>query len=418
MAAIFYQPRPHGQGRLEAIGMSLKEPSYAEFVALVALLTAMVAMSIDTMLPALGTIATDLGAVNPNSRQYVLTTVFAGLCAGQLLYGPLSDSIGRKPAILAGLIMYATGALLCLFAPNFQIMLAGRIIQGFGAAGPRIVSIAMVRDRQAGAAMARVMSLVMSIFILVPIVAPSVGQVILLFANWRAIFGGFLLIAGIAGLWLWLRQPETLVPERRSPMRLVSLAAAARAVVATPVTIGYSLAAGFIFGSFVSYLGMSQQIFAEQYGQGTLFPVYFGLLAIGIGIAAAVNARLVGRFGMRSLSKWALRASVALSLAFLVLATAASGHPPLFAFVTYMFANFFCCGILFGNYNALAMEPMGAIAGMAASIVGSLTSLVSLVLGTAIGQLYDGTVIPMIGGFAGLGIAALIVTEIAERHRA
>lgn len=398
----------------EAEWQDMQQRPSLEFVLLMAVLTAMVALSIDTMLPALGTIAADLGAPGENSRQYILFALFAGLSFGQLFYGPLSDSIGRKPAILLGLAIFSAGALLCLFAASFEVMLVGRAIQGFGASGPRIVSMAMVRDGQAGAAMARVMSLVMSIFIFVPIVAPSIGQLVLFVASWRAIFVGFFAIAVLAGLWLHVRQAETLPAARRRPMRLAALLRAAVTVMTHPVTMGYTLATGFVFGAFVSYLGMSQQIFAEQYDQGKLFAVYFGVLAVAIGLASIVNARLVMRFGMRNLTKLALRGAVVLSVFFLVYCFAAAGHPPLWTYMIYMFATFFFNGILFGNYNAMAMEPMGAIAGMAASVIGTLTSMVALVSGAVIAQLYDGTLLPLVGGFAVLGLGALCATESAE----
>jgi DHA1 family bicyclomycin/chloramphenicol resistance-like MFS transporter len=262
--------------------------------------------------------------------------------------------------------------------------------------------------------MARVMSLVMSIFIFVPIVAPSIGQLVLFVASWRAIFVGFLAIAVLAGLWLHVRQAETLLPARRRPMRVAALVRAAVTVVTHPITMGYTLATGFIFGAFVSYLGMSQQIFAEQYDQGKLFAVYFGVLAVAIGLASIVNARLVLRFGMRNLTKLALRSAVVFSVVFLAYCFSTDGHPPLWTFMIYMFATFFFNGILFGNYNAMAMEPMGAIAGMAASVIGTLTSLVALVSGAIIAQLYDGTLMPLVGGFAVLGLGALCATESAE----
>ena len=388
-----------------------------EFIALVALLNAMVAMSIDTMLPAIGSMATELGATDPNSRQFIITVFFAGMTLGTLIYGPWSDSIGRKPAIYAGLALYTAGCLICLFATSFPALLVGRFIQGFGAASPRIVSIAMVRDGSAGAAMAKVMSFVMTVFMLVPILAPSVGQVMLLLADWRAIFWGFLAMGLIAGVWLWQRQPETLPRERRSPLSPRALAAAALEVIRHPVTIGYTLATGCIFGSFICYLGTSQQIFAEQYGQGEYFAIWFGVFAVAIAIAMVFNARLVMRFGMRNLSKWALRGSIVLSGAFLAAALTMQGHPPLWMLAAYLFTNFFCCGILFGNYNAIALEPMGRIAGMAAAISGALTSLFAIVSGSWIGQMYDGTTIPLAAGFTGLGILALILTEWAERRR-
>lgn len=388
-----------------------------EFVVLVALLNAMTAMSIDTMLPALGTIAAELGAADQNSRQFIVTAFFAGLTIGTLVYGPWSDSIGRKPAIMIGLAIYAVGSLICLFSTSFTMLLAGRLVQGFGAAAPRIVSIAMVRDGQAGAAMARVMSLVMMVFMLVPILAPSVGQLVLLVASWRVIFLGFLAMGVVAGLWLWLRQEETLPPSRRSPLSLAALSSAARDVFSQPVTMGYTFATGFIFGSFIIYLGTSQQIFAEQYGQGEYFALWFAFFATGIAAAMLVNARLVMRYGMRRLSALALRVLVALSALFLIVSLAAHGHPPLWSLAIFLLINFFCSGLLFGNFNAIAMEPMGRIAGMAAAISGALSSLTAILTGGAIGQLYDGTVIPMVAGFAGLGLLALLVTRWADARR-
>lgn len=395
--------------------MTARHGSTFEFIVLVALLNAMVAMSIDTMLPALGQIAGDLRALHPNDRQLIITMFFGGMTLGTLVSGPLSDSTGRKPAIFASLMIYAVGAAMCLFSTSFTLMLVGRFVQGFGAAGPRIVSIAMVRDGQQGAAMARVMSFVMSVFMLVPILAPSIGQLVLFVASWRMIFAGFLVMAVISALWLALRQEETLTPEHRQIFSVTAILGAAWEVLRHPVSLGYTLAVGCIFGSFISYLGTSQQIFVEQYGQGKLFAVWFGVFAVAIAIAMMVNARLVIRYGMRKLSKLALRVSIGLSLVFLLAAAMLAGHPPLWMLGLYLFTNFFCCGILFGNYNAIAMEPMGRIAGMAAAISGALSSLFALTAGTAIGRIYDGTVIPLAAGFGGLGIMALVLTIWADR---
>ena len=388
-----------------------------EFIVLVALLNAMVAMSIDTMLPAIGTIAAELGAADPNRRQFIIVLFFAGMTIGTLIYGPWSDSIGRKPAIYAGLVLYAVGAILCILSTSFPMMLIGRFVQGFGAAAPRIVSIAMVRDGSSGAAMAKVMSFVMTVFMLVPILAPSAGQLVLFVASWRMIFVGFLVMGLIAGVWLWLRQPETLPRDRRSSLSPRVMGAAAAEVMRHPVTIGYTLAVGSIFGSFICYLGTSQQIFAEQYDQGEYFAVWFGVFAVAIAIAMLLNAKLVMRYGMRDLSKWALRASILLSALFLLAGVLMQGHPPLWMLGAYLFANFFCSGILFGNYNAIALEPMGRIAGMAAAISGALSSLVAIVTGSIVGQMYDGTVVPLAAGFTVLGLAALALTEWAERRR-
>ena len=388
-----------------------------EFILLVALLNAMVAMSIDTMLPAIGTIAHELGAADPNSRQFIITTFFGGLTLGTLIYGPWSDALGRKPTIVIGLTFYALGSLICLFSFNFPMILIGRAIQGFGASAPRIVSIAMVRDGQAGAAMARVMSFVMMVFMLVPMLAPSIGTLVLLFVGWRYIFGGFVVVGVIAGLWMWFRQDETLPREKRTPLAVTSLLSAAWEVLRNPIAMGYTVAAGTIFGAFIVYLGTSQQVFAELYGQGAYFALWFAFFAGGMAIAMMVNARLVMRLGMRRLSKYALRAFLALAAVAVVVSLLAHGLPPLWFIAGYLFLSFFCSGLLFGNFNAIAMEPMGRIAGMAAAIIGSLSSLIAILTGGYIGQLYNGTVIPLVGGFAGLGLVTFLVTEWAERHR-
>ncbi|WP_421695879.1 multidrug effflux MFS transporter [Aestuariivirga sp.] len=388
-----------------------------EFILLVALLNAMVAMSIDTMLPAIGSIAHELGAVDPNSRQFIITTFFGGLTLGTLIYGPWSDSLGRKPTIGFGLAIYALGTLICLFSFNFPMILIGRFIQGFGASAPRIVSIAMVRDGQAGAAMARVMSFVMMVFMLVPMLAPSIGTLVLIFANWRFIFLGFLAVGVIAGLWLWLRQDETLPRDKRTPLAVSNLLSAAGEVLRNPIAMGYTVAAGTIFGAFIVYLGTSQQVFAELYGQGPYFALWFAFFACGMALAMLANARLVMRLGMRKLSKLSLRVFVVLAVLFLCVSLFYNGLPPLWMMAAYLFVSFFCSGLLFGNFNAIAMEPMGRIAGMAAAIIGSLSSLIAIVTGGYIGQLYNGTVIPMVAGFAGLGLVTFAVTEWAERHR-
>jgi DHA1 family bicyclomycin/chloramphenicol resistance-like MFS transporter len=251
----------------------------------------------------------------------------------------------------------------------------------------------------------------------VPILAPTIGQAVLLVAGWRWIFVGLLAMASIAAIWLALRQEETLPLDHRLPFSARSIGQGALEVVTTPITLGYTLAVGAIFGSFITYLATSQQIFSDQYGQGKLFAVWFGVLAIGIAIAMMVNAKLVMRYGMRVLSKLALRASLALAAAFLALATATGGHPPLWTLGGWLLLTFFCSGLLFGNYNAIAMEPMGRIAGIAAAVTGALSSLVALALGTAIGFLYDGTVIPLAAGFAFCNGLAFLLSEWAERSR-
>ncbi len=392
-------------------------PRFGEFVTLTALIISLVALSIDVMLPALQQIGGELGARRANDAQLVISALFVGLALGQVFFGPLSDSVGRKPAIHAGLVLFIIGCLMSILATDFTVMLAGRVLQGLGAAGPRSVAIALVRDRYEGRAMARVMSLVMGVFILVPALAPGIGQIILMIAHWRAIFGFMLAVAAVSLVWFALRQPETLAPERRVGFSPARILLAVRETCGSRVAFGYTLASGLIFGAFVGYLNSAQQIFQIQYGLGALFPLYFAALALAIGSASFVNARLVMRHGMRRLSAWALGLLAGLSLAFLVPAYLAAGTPPLWALMAYMAAAFFCIGMLFANFNALAMAPLGHIAGVGTAVVGSLTTLISMSLGAAIGWTYDGTVLPLVAGFALLGLAAIAVMCWTERGR-
>jgi DHA1 family bicyclomycin/chloramphenicol resistance-like MFS transporter len=382
----------------------------------VALTTSLVAMSIDTMLPALGAMASELGAAQANDRQLVLSAFFGGLSVGQLLCGPVSDHTGRRPTLFIGIGLFIAGNLVCALTHSFGLLLAGRALAGFGAAGPRIISIALVRDVYAGRGMARVMSFVSTIFILVPVLAPSIGQGVLAITTWRIIFGGLVVIAVLNWTWFALRQPETLPTERRVRFSLRTIARGTAEVFRTPITLGYMLATGIIFAAFISYLSTAQQIFQEQYQLGRLFPVYFGALASAIGVASFVNARLVMRFGMQRLSRVALLCACALSItAFLGAWLRWHGHPPLGALMGYMLACFFFNGILFGNFNARAMEPMGRIAGLAAAVTGSVSGLVALAIGTPFGRAYDGTVLPLIAGYMTCGLLALGVTTWAER---
>ena len=394
--------------------MTNEHTSQKEFIFLVALLTALVAMSIDTMLPAIGTMASEFGVSDPNKRQYIIGSFFAGMTIGTLLSGPISDSTGRKPAIFAGLLIYAAGSVLCLFSTSFEMLLAGRALQGVGASSPRIVSMAMVRDGQGGAAMARIMSFVMSVFMLVPILAPSIGQFVLFVASWRMIFVGFLAMAIIAAIFLQVRQEETLPREKRVAFSAGNLFRSAVQFFRFPSAWGYTISVGFVFASFICYLGTSQQIFAEQYEQGEWFAVWFGAFAVAIAFAMIFNGRMVMRHGMRMLAKWAVRGCILLAAVFLPVALAYAGHPPLWTLGLFLFCTFFCCGILFGNYNAMAMEPVGHIAGMAAAISGTLSTLVALSIGTWFGQQYDGTVMPLVYAFLSMSVAAMLVSEGVE----
>ena len=385
-----------------------------EFVGLMATLTALVAMSIDMVLPALPAIGATLGVARANDNQLIVSLLFLGFGLGQLFYGPLSDSTGRKPAAYVGLVLYTIGSVMALAARTFPLMLAGRFLQGLGVAGPRTITLALVRDRFEGREMARVMSLIMAVFILVPIVAPALGQAILGAAGWRAIFGVYLAMGLIASVWFGLRQEETLPAGDRMPFSLRRMAAAARDVVTTRSTVGYTLGAGLVFGAFLGYLTSAQQILQQEYELGARFPFYFAILAISIGGASLVNARFVVRYGMQTLSNWSLRGICVVSVIFTAIANVLSGHPPLWMLMTYLIVSFFGIGLLFGNLNALAMQPLKHIAGTGAAIVGSTSMLISLALGTWIGQSYNGTILPLVIGFAVLSASAIVASWWAE----
>ncbi|RME84906.1 MAG: Bcr/CflA family efflux MFS transporter [Caldilineae bacterium] len=378
------------------------------------MLMALTALSIDAMLPALGQIAADLHVQAANDRQLVVSMIFLGLATGQVLFGPLSDSTGRKPAIYAGLGLYVLGSLLAMAAPAFSLLLVGRLLQGMGVSSPRAVTLALVRDRYEGRAMARVMSFVMTVFILVPMLAPTVGQVVLLVAGWRAIFGVFVLLALILLVWLGLRQPETLPAERRIPFGGRRILSAVTEILRNRVALGYTVTAGLVSGAFIGYLNSAQQIFQEQYALGELFPLVFAVVASSVGLASLLNARLVMRFGMRLLVRRSLLAIVVLALVALAVALATGIYLPLPLFMAYLMLSFFCVGILFGNMNALAMEPLGHIAGIGAAVVGSLSTFMSTLLGTLVGQSYNGTVLPLVLGLLVLAGLSLLVVRWAE----
>lgn len=368
------------------------------------------ALSIDAMLPALSQISIDLQVENGNERQLVISMIFLGLACGQLFFGPLSDTTGRKVAIYAGLGLFMVGTVFSMLAVSFPMLLLGRLLQGIGVSAPRAVSLALVRDQYQGRLMARVMSFVMTIFILVPMIAPTFGQAILLFSGWRTIFGSYLFLAAIITVWFSLRMPETLAPENRAPFSSRRIMSAIREVVISRPALGYTVTAGLVSGILIGYLNSSQQIFQEMYALGEQFPLYFGLLAAALGLASFLNARLVMQFGMRLLVRRSLSVILVVSIIALGLALLTDGKPPLWVLIICLLLAFFCVGILFGNLNSLAMEPLGHIAGTGAAVVGALSTLLSVLLGTVIGQGYNGTILPLVVGLAilsGLSIAVV-----------
>lgn len=387
----------------------------AEFVILLAMMVSIVAMSTDVMLPALDIIGHDLKVADPNDTQLVVSSLFLGFAIGQVAAGPLSDSIGRKPVIYMGYVVFIAGCLLSIFSTSFAVMLVGRVLQGLGAACPRIVTLALVRDGYEGRAMARIMSIVMAVFIVVPAVAPAIGQGVIMISGWRATFVLLLALAVISFAWFALRQPETLPATARRAFSLPGIASGLMEACRHRAAVGYTIGAGLIFGAFLGYLSSAQQIFQTAYETGALFAIYFGAAALAIGSASIVNSKLVMRFGMRHLTWRALIGTTVVSACFLVPVALMQGVPPLWLFMSWLLANFFCVGIMFGNFNALAMEPLGHMAGLGAAFVGSVSTLISLPLGWAVGNSFDGGVTPLVAGFALLGAIALAVMIWAER---
>ena len=380
--------------------------SVAEFASLAAMLFSLVALSIDAMLPAMTQIATDLRVANRNDAQLVIGVFFLGNAFGQLLFGPLSDSFGRKRVIVAGLVLFLFGCLVSVIAQSFSLLLIGRLLQGLGAAGPRTVMVSMVRDLYVGTAMARIMSISMSIFILVPIIAPAVGQAILWVASWRYIFGTFFLTGFVALFWLLIRQPETLPESARRPLKIATLAGGFMIVCRSRVAVGYTLAMGAMFGAFVGFLSSVQQIFQDTFQVGDQFPFLFAILAVSFGVASLVNSRIVVRFGMKIIISSAMTFATLVSAAYFMYCLSVD-TPSLMSFMLWGVLCFLGIGLVIGNINALAMEPLGQVAGLGAALVGFLSSFTSFLIGVPIGRAYDGTVVPVITGFMVLGVVSL-----------
>jgi DHA1 family bicyclomycin/chloramphenicol resistance-like MFS transporter len=392
-------------------------PGRAEFVALVAMHFALVALSIDAMLPALDEIAAELTPERTNRAQLILTALIFGMGAGTLFSGPLSDALGRRPVILGGTALYACGAALSWVAPTLETMLLARLIQGLGVAGPRIAVVALIRDLYKGREMARIMSFAMMIFTLVPAAAPLAGQTIMGVFGWRSIFVAFVVFAGVAATWMALRQPETLPPAARNPLSLTGLAAGARQVLAHPVVRIAVLAQTLVFGALFASLSTVQPLFTATYGLGEAFPLWFALMALIAGSASLVNARLVMRLGMRRMVTVTLGVQAGLSLAMVALLVLGSWGPagPFALVFLWLASVFFMAGVTIGNLTALALEPMGAVAGLAASLTSAIATMGSTLVAGPVGLAFDGTPLPLAAGVAAMTVAGLALMRLMPR---
>ena len=376
--------------------------SRPEFITLVAMLIAVVAFAIDAMLPSLPFIAAELTPENPNRAQLVLAIFILGMGLGTVITGPLSDTFGRKPVITFGLVLYSIGAILAVFATSIEMLLAARLIQGLGAAAPRVVAQAMIRDLYSGRRMAQISSFVMMIFILVPALAPSVGALIASGFGWRGVFGGFVVFAAIGGLWLNLRQPETLATENTRTLKPTALWQAAREVLTNRLVLIYIAVMTLGFALLFALLSSIQQIYGDTYGKADSFPFWFLVGGLLSGLGTVFNAVLVMRVGMRRLAMFAFGAQVIISVALLTITRLHVIGPvlPFEVFFLWQVSVFGMAGLTFGNLNALALEPMGHIAGMASSVVTAIATVASVVIAAPIGLAFNGTPNPLLIGTA------------------
>ena len=385
--------------------------SFREFIGLMALLMSMTAMSIDILLPALPEIGASLGVGDVGNLPLVVTVFMLGMAIGQLVWGPLADRFGRRRPLLLGLTLFVLATTAAVTTQSLSQLLAARFLQGIGGSVGRIIVTAIVRDLFAGREMARVISIVMLVFILVPILAPSVGQLIILVGTWRWLFAVLLAASLTALVWAWSRLPET-QPPLTARTRRWTVREAILLVLSNRITLGYGIASGFVLGILVAYIASSQQVFGAAYGLGKLFPFAFGSVAGSIALASFTNSRLVRRLGMRRLSHAALVAHCGFSAALALLG--ATVPLPLWLALGGVALCFFLYGLILSNFTSIAMQPMGQAAGMAASLTGSYTTTTGALLGTVIAGQFNGTIVPLFTGFAVLGMCACLCVLVAE----
>lgn len=389
----------------------------AEFIAMLALVFAVIAFSINSMLPALPEIAAELSPENVNNAQLVLTSFVAGMGLGLIVAGPLSDALGRKPVITIGFAIYALAAIAAAFANSLELLLVARFVQGLGAAAPRIVSLALVRDLYQGREMARITSFVMMIFILIPAVAPSIGMVIIHFVGWRGVFGSFVVLALTGSLWLNLRQAETLPPAARRPLNVPSLAASAGEVMRNRQVQLITLVMTLGFGQMFALLSSAQQLFVDTYDTGDNFPLWFAAMALLSGSGTILNARYVMRLGMRRIvtAAYAMQVAVSAAMLILLLGDLLPQGLRFAAFFLWCVSVFFMAGVTFGNLNAMALQRMGHVAGMAASVIAAVSTIGAVAIAAPVGLMYDGTALPIVlATLICSGLALLLMRRVDE----
>ena len=387
--------------------MSNKRGYELEFIALMASLMSIVALSIDALLPALPEIGTALGVENINDNQKLITMIFLGLGFGQLLFGPLSDSFGRKPIVYSGFLLFVFASFLCVTTKSFEIMILGRVLQGIGLASLRTISMTMIRDTYSGDFMAKIISLVVMVFLLVPVIAPTLGQFLLKFYDWQSIFHVNLVFGLIVIIWFWKRQPETLKQKYKVKFSPLIFITGTREFLRHKSAVAYTFVSGFITGSFMVYLSTAQQIFEHQYNMEEEFPIIFASLAIALGLSTFFNSRLVVRIGMWKMAYYSIIAYVLISLLYIVLFY--SKNPSAFILISFFAVQFFAIGFIFGNVRALAMQPLGHIAGIGAALNGFISTVMAVPIANYIGSFVDTTALPLFVGFSIFGFLSLLV---------
>ncbi|WP_299946364.1 MFS transporter [uncultured Ruegeria sp.] len=373
--------------------------SRGEFIALVAMMFATIAFSIDSMLPALPEIGAELSPNDMNKAQLILTSFVLGMGIGTFFTGPISDAFGRKPVIYGGVALYIFASAVAWASSSLELVLAARVLQGLGVAGPRVVAMAIIRDLFSGREMARIISIAMMIFTLVPAIAPLLGAGVIALVGWRGIFVSFILFASVIVIWMATRLPESLAPENRRPFRLPLMITAVQEMLSHPTVRLSILVQALCMGLLFTMLTMVQPVFDVIHDRAESFPFWFGLVALISGSASLLNAALVVSLGMRRIVTWALGLQILITGGVIVLNMMPLSPDVSFAvFVAWQTSIFFMAGVTMGNLNAIAMEPMGHIAGMAASVIGSIATVLAAAIAAPIGLLFDGSITPLTTG--------------------
>lgn len=388
---------------------------FQEFIALMAVVISLGALSIDSILPAFPYMAESLHVTNENHLQMVVTLVLLGTGLGQIFFGPFADSFGRKPTLYVGLAIYMGGSLFSIFSVNLTMMLCGRFIQGLGLSSTRIVSMSVIRDLYAGKEMGKIMSFVMIVFILVPVFAPMLGALLLTIGTWHLQFVAFIVLASLTLVWFAIRQPETLSKENRRPFKLLPVIRAFVQVFSNRTVMLYTAAAGMAMGCFLAYLSSAQQVFARVFNITDKFPFLFALTAASIGMASFFNSRLVMRYGLHRLISTALTAFLFFSCTILITSFIHDGQPPFWLFMIQALPLYFNYGFIFGNLNSIAMAPLGHLAGLGAAVVGVISTILGVIVGSIIGQSFKESLVPFFAGYVILTVLTLIAIHMANR---